>query len=309
MTNSEHRKYWKIRRLWVPETDGILEWECIIQEKIDGCNVSIWYDWDKLMIWSRNQILSEEQEESWQFSELRQYIEEHEWIKNLISFFILQWNEEVRLYWEWLVRHTIWDYSPEAYNHFYLFDIFIDWEFLDPFVVAEYAEDLKIKRPELFGVTRKPTQEYLNSYVWKTTLWAKQWEGIVIKNHNFVNKFWDRVYAKIVSENFKEENATVFGNHQAWDNEMKICVKFVTDWRIRKIINKIEQNYDKEISMKDIKQIIWMTYQDIVTEELSYIMKQWVIDFRRLSKLCWNRIAKVAIWVITGEPVSVAFNQ
>lgn len=28
-----------------------------------------------------------------------------------------------RLYGEWLVPHTITNYNPEAYNHFYLFDI------------------------------------------------------------------------------------------------------------------------------------------------------------------------------------------
>lgn len=47
-------KYPKIHRLEKEEVEGILKGECIIQEKIDGANTSIWFDQGKIKVASRN---------------------------------------------------------------------------------------------------------------------------------------------------------------------------------------------------------------------------------------------------------------
>jgi len=48
LNKTGHRflKYPKIHRLGKSETEGILDGQCYIQEKIDGANTSIWMDED-----------------------------------------------------------------------------------------------------------------------------------------------------------------------------------------------------------------------------------------------------------------------
>lgn len=114
--------------------------------------------------------------------------------------------------------------------------------------------------------------EEVLKYVGKSTI-GPNGEGIVIKNPDFVNRFGDKTYAKVVGEEFHEQNEIMFGNHKRGDNEGKCCHKYATGERVRKIINKIEQNEGKDIEKSDIPKIIGMAYHDIITEEAWDIQK------------------------------------
>jgi len=293
--------YWLFDGDWNPrsETDGILEGVCHVQEKIDGANLSVWLGSNgEIRVGSRNQDVSE-----WSFRWAVEYIRGHE---GIISF--LKDNPTFRLYWEWLVPHTITNYHPDAYKHFYLFDIEKWDEFIPIWDVYDIAFKYKIKTPEYHWIFTNPTIEELNKLVGKSAI-GPFGEWIVIKNPSFINTWGDKCYAKIVWEKFKEDNGVMFGNHQKGDNEMKIVNKFVTEWRIRKIINKIEQNEDRDVDKKDVAKIIWTTYNDILEEEFKWISQQWIINFKRLKSLATKRIAMIAVWIINWEPVSVALEE
>lgn len=299
----EFKKYEKIYSLlnsdgeYREETDWILNWLCYIQEKIDGANLSIWkQDWE-IKVWSRNQDVSSK----W-FNWAVEYIKTHKGIKALLDG--LEW--EIRLYWEWLVPHTITNYNEEAYKHFYLFDIEIDWKRISIESVYLFAEQYWIKTPFLFEVIENPNIKSLEKYVWQSKIWPI-WEWIVIKNLTFINRFWNNCYAKIVWEKFKESNSVVFGNHQKWDTEMKICNKYCVLGRVRKIINKVEQRENEDISKKHIWMIIWNLQYDIITEEIWDIQKQWKVDFKRLKWLIGKRWGRIAIDLIEWNEQSVAF--
>lgn len=304
----EHKRYEKIRALWNAENDGILKWTVCIQEKIDGANLSIWRTKEWLFVWSRSQTVWTPEIKEW-FNWAVEYVNKHKWIDSLLNQVELDhpW-AEIRLFWEWLVPHTISNYNIEAYRHFYLFDIEVNWEPLGTEMVYEYWHKHWVMQPEIFGKYENPTPWDVLQFVWQSHIWPV-WEWVVVKNPFFINKFGNKAYAKVVWEKFKEENLITFWGCQKLDSEIKIVLKWCTDGRVRKIINKIEQNEDKDIQIEDVSKIIWMTQHDIITEEVWNYSKFWVIDFKRLKGLLWKRTAKIAIWIINNEPTSVAFEE
>ena len=309
MMNNNFKRYNRIYSLldneWKPreETDGILKGICSIQEKIDWCNLSVWMkDWE-IRVWSRNQEVTKDG-----FNWAVDYVTTHKGIKALLEG--LEW--EIRLYGEWLIPHTITDYITQAYSHFYLFDIEQDGEQLSTLEVNNLASKFSIKKPHFIGVINNPTIKELTFLVGKTWLkWDKKdWgEGIVIKNLDFVNKFWNTCYGKMVGDDFKENNSIVFGNHKKWDIEMKLATDFCNLARVKKIIGKIEHTLDRNIVKTDIEQIIWRIQYDIIVEEAWHIAKKWTISFNRLKSLIWRRTARIAIDIIEGNKESVAFSN
>jgi len=290
--------YGKIYRMGKDETEGLLQWVCTIQEKVDGANLSIWMEDSEIHVWSRTQDVT-----LGSFRGAVEYCKGHKGICEYLRLYPLH-----RLYGEWLVPHTITSYNAENYSHFYIFDIENEeWNRMSQEYVRSVAKDYKIRTPHTFAVITNPTIDNLMEFVGKSTLWPIG-EWVVVKNEKFVNKFGNECYGKIVWDEFKEDNAIVFGNAASDDAEMKLVSKYVNIERIRKVMNKIEQNEDKDIERKDISKIIWMTYYDFLQEEVGSISKMGIINFNRLSKLSTQKIARIALDIIDWNPESVAFN-
>jgi len=286
-----HIKYHKIRRLWTPETEGILNWECIIQEKIDGANASVRIeDWN-ICIGSRTQILYINKETRNGFNWLVNYVLNHTGIQDYLTK-----NPTYRLYGEWLVQHTV-RYSPEHYNHFRLYDIMIGGDeenpiFLNPVDVYEIANKYNINHPYIYWVITNPTYEELETYLNKPNLWDKQ-EGIVIKNQSFINKFWRPQYAKMVNESFKEENKIIFGNTSKLSPlEEGRAIRFTTPARFIKIVHKIEQEQGAKFNEKNIWEILGRCQYDIISEEIPWVVKNDIVNYGLLRKSITN-VARV----------------
>lgn len=297
------KKYPKIHRLGKEETDGVLSGKCYIQEKLDGANTSIWIDKrGEITCASRNRELSEG------FNGFVDYVKENENIKNLLSQY-----PNLRLYGEWLVRHTI-NYSEAAYKQFYLFDITEtkDGEEKEEFwhidKVYEMARTFDIPTPQLFDTIIDPTVDQIKEYAGKTNL-GEVGEGVVIKNFEFVNMFGDTQYAKIVTEKFKEDNGITFGGNNKYSdtyNEMYVINKYMTVERIRKIMNKIQPEIDERLDLKHIPRITKTAYHDLLTEEIWEISeKVESLNFRKLKRLA-NKKAVQVYKDILLDSISVA---
>lgn len=297
-----HKNYWKIYHIDKEESEGILNGVCYIQEKIDWANLSVWMENNSIFVGSRTQTVWTDKVKTW-FRWAVEYINNHQGIKDFFER-----HPNARLYWEWLVPHTITNYNKDNYNHFYLYDIEED----DKRLPIEYVELTSwafwIRSPKLFGKLENPTKSDLDKFMGVSELWPKG-EGIVIKNLDFVNKFWNLTYAKMVTPEFKEDNWVIFWNQTKHDTELDICSKWC-DWeRIKKIMNKIEQNDWVDISKKHISQIIWMVRYDIITEEANAISKYGVVDFNRLEWLITKKTRLLLLNYFNGGEVSVAFNN
>jgi ATP-dependent RNA circularization protein (DNA/RNA ligase family) len=300
------KKYEKIHGLHKPECDGILTVPCYIQEKIDGANVSIWLEDGVIHCGSRTRDLTLAGDG---FNGFIDYVNKHEGIQSLLKD-----EPQFRLYGEWLVRHTI-QYNELAYKQFYMFDIY-----------DEGTETwLPIENVNAIGVIRDiKTAPLLNVYPVGTNMdevvrlagmseLGGKGEGVVIKPLTpFTNQFGNEVYAKYVTNEFKEDNAVCFGgNNKSSETytEMYYIQKFVNLARVQKIFHKMESELGR-LDMKHIPQVMGRVFYDIITEECWTIATEMaksnkMFSFRQFKQLCDKKTKQVFIDLLNGT-ISVA---
>lgn len=284
---SEYKKYPKIHRLGKEETDGILESTVIIQEKIDGANISIFEHEGKVRCGTRTRMLPEDES----FNGFQEAVKAN---LNLVMYFSR--NPDYILYGEWLVKHTI-TYPDEAYRKIYLFDIYDKTNdiWLPQEEVKAEAEFLGLEYPYIFS-TGKFEAEAIQEFVGKSAI-APAGEGVVIKHEGFVNKFGDHVYAKLVHQKFKESNAIVFGGNNKHSEtywEMYVVNKYCTVARVQKVIQKLQSESERRLDMEQTSQVAGTCYHDLITEESWEIAKKVpVLNFKKLQGLCMRKFIQI----------------
>lgn len=296
---SEYKKYPKIHRLGKEETDGLLEHEVIVQEKVDGANCSIFWLDDKVRCGTKSRMLPEDES----FRGLQEAVNAN---AKLADF--LKANPHLILYGEWLVRHTL-VYPETAYGKVYLFDIYdTEAKVWQPQEVVEgLASQLDLMYPHVFA-TGTMTEEQIKEFVGKSNI-APAGEGVVLKALSFTNKFGDHCYAKIVTQGFMEDNATVFGGNNKHSEtywEMYVVNKYCTLARVQKIMQKIQSEVDRRLDMEHIPRIAQTCYHDMITEEIWEIQsKVPVLDFKKLKHLATKKFIQIYKDILTNS-VSVA---
>lgn len=282
-----YKAYPKIHRLGKEETDGILDHEFVVQEKVDGANISIFEHEGKVRCGTRTRMLPEDES----FNGFQEAVQ-----ANLQLAMFFSRVPGLILYGEWLVKHTI-TYNEEAYKKIYLFDIFntIKGEFLPQNTVEEWARMLGLEYPHVF-TTGKLTEEQIQEYVGKSMI-APAGEGVVLKAPEFVNKFGDKVYAKVVHQKFKEANAIVFGGNNKHSEtywEMYVVNKYCTTARVRKIMQKLQSETERRLDMEHTPRIAGTCYHDMITEEIWEIIKKVPkLDFKKLQGLCYRKFIQI----------------
>ncbi len=294
----EFRKYNKINRLGKEEVEGILNGTCFLEEKIDGANTSIWMGEDG---WIKTGSRSKEIKEG--FNGFVDYVQKHEGIKIMVNFF----RPGYIFYGEWLVRHTI-AYSETSYKEWYMYDIWTGTEYLEPEEVMRIADEFKIKHPQIFGTFVNPSEELVKGFAGKSNIGPKG-EGVVIKNMQFKNKFGDIEYAKVVTQEFKEDNGVIFGGNNKFSDtywEMYVVNKYMTLARVQKIMNKLQPVIDEKLDMKHIPRIMGTCYHDLITEE-SWEIAQKIpkLDYKQLEKLCNKKSRQIFIDILNNN-ISIA---
>lgn len=294
--------YGKIHRLGKEETEGILTGTCYVQEKVDGANTSIWLHDGVLCMGSRSKQLVGDT-----FNGFVPYVQNHEGINNLLAS-----HPEYRLYGEWLVKHTI-QYKETAYIKFYLFDIHIDGQgFLSPEDVRAIALEYGIETVPLHGKFENPTEEEIRKFVGKTEF-GDRGEGVVIKNLGFKNKFGDTVFAKIVTEDFKEKNAITFGGNNKHSDtywEVYIVNKYMTLARIRKIMEKIQPEINEKLDLIHIPRVTSSAYHDMMTEEIWEIAgKADYVSFKALKRIALAKATQIYKDILLGTSSVADLNK
>lgn len=284
---SEYKTYPKIHRLGKEETDGILDYEFIVQEKVDGANTSIFQLDGKLRCGTRTRMLPEDES----FNGFQEAVQAN---LNLAMYFSR--NPDHILYGEWLVKHTV-TYPDEAYRKIYLYDIYDKKNdvWLTQEEVKNEAEFLGLEYPQVFTFG-KLTEEQINDFVGKSFI-APAGEGVVLKAPGFVNKFGDHCYAKVVHQKFKEANAIVFGGNNKHSEtywEMYVVNKYCTVGRVQKIMQKIQSETEARLDMEHIPQVAGSCYHDMITEEIWEIVKKVpALDFKKLRGLCTKKFIQI----------------
>ena len=295
---SEFRSYGKIHRLGKEEVEGILVGVCHVQEKIDGANTSAWLDESgEMKLASRTRILGDEE-----FNGFVPYMKGHEGVRKLLTD-----HPTWRLYMEWMVRHTI-AYKETMYRKAYLFDVWAGSEYLPQDQIKSIGEQYGIDTVPHHGVFENPTIEQLMEYVGKSEF-GDRGEGVVIKNPGFINTFGDNVFAKIVTESFKEDNAVVFGGnnkHSETYHEVYIVNKYMVLPRVKKIMDKLQPIIPEKLGMQHIPRICGTAFHDMMTEEIGSIIKDVPkLDFKVLQRIAFKKSKQIYVDIL-NDSISIA---
>ena len=282
-----YKTYHKIHRLGKEETDGILDCEFVVQEKVDGANCSIFWLDGEVRCGTRTRMLPKDES----FNGFQETVNANSKVKDF-----LQSNPHLILYGEWLVKHTI-TYPDEAYRKIYLFDVYDTTNdvFVPQEVVSGLAQQLELEYPHVFAVG-KLTEDEIKEFVGKSAI-APAGEGVVLKAQGFVNKFGDHIYAKVVHQKFKESNAIVFGGNNKHSEtywEMYVVNKYCTTGRVQKIMQKIQAETEKRLDMEHTSRVAGTCYHDLITEEAWEIaQKVPAIDYKKLKGLCTRKFIQI----------------
>lgn len=291
------KKYQHIERFGTDETRGIELGTSYIFPKIDGTNSSVWLDDDmQICAGSRKRELTPENDNAgfyeWVVKQdnIKQYLSEH---------------MNHRLYGEWLVPHSLKTYKDNAWRRFYVFDVMVDHGDFDYYLkYEEYKEFMDQHNidyiPCIAKITNGSYEQFINQLD-KNVFMIKDGngigEGIVIKNYDYENCFGRKTWAKIVTSEFKEKHAKVMGATEIQGKkiiEEEIANKYCTSAIIEKVYDKIK--VEKGWSSKNIPELLNRVYNDIITEEIWNMVKEYknpTINFKTLQTFIISKIKEI----------------
>ena len=289
------KKYQHVERFGTSEVEGVELGECYVFPKIDGTNASIWANKDgKICAGSRNRELSLESDNAG-FCE---WVQQNE---DLQKFF--KENPCIRLYGEWLVPHSLKTYREEAWRDFYCFDVCKGAGVLLPY--NEYQpilEEYSINYIPPLAVLNSPDYDRILTFLERNFFLVQDGkgagEGIVLKNYGFVNRFGNQIWAKIVTNEFKEKHAKEMGapNVKAKDMvEVMISEKYVTKALVEKEKSKIELEEDGW-SSKYIARLLHTVFYCVVKEEAWNFVKEHkmpTVNFKTLKSCVFQEVKSV----------------
>jgi len=294
----EFKKYQHIERIGSDEIDGLLVGECYVFPKIDGTNGCVWWDDNGVHAGSRNRELTLQEDNAgflaWLIRDDGQPLRD-----------LAERNPGKIVYGEWLVPHTLKVYRDTAWRQFYIFDVYdVENERYISYdeykVVCEHAIDGGLPYIPLLEKVTNPTEKHLQMLVRRNRYLLQDGadcgEGIVIKRYDFENAWGHTVWGKIVRNEFKEENAKVFGAPSVVMQplEAKIIATFVTPGRIAKIKAKMREA--GPLGSRRIPELLGIAWHDLITEEMWAILKKHkraVIDFGKLNQFCVKRVKEL----------------
>lgn len=286
---SEFKKYPKIYRLGSEEVDEFMNYDqdkIIIEEKVDGGNGCFWLENNVLHVASRNRDLTE-QEDKKTFAKQRATL-----MKILEGKEI---DDRYYYYIEWMAPHTIqYTNTPDVIGLDIRMKRSMEEGMCGLFVTRSKKEKeferLGIETVPLINITtiQKLRKENVFDLIPQSKYYKGKAEGIVLKNYSRKAKQGNhQLFAKVVAEEFKEDNKAVFGGiKKTITDTMKIVEQFCTRARVNKKINKLVQEDNYPLQMDLMKYLPREVVKDILTEEILNIQSiyNW-LDFKNMNKL------------------------
>lgn len=293
-------KYPDIERLGHEDNKDIFlsgEDTLVVEEKVDGGNGSFWLEDDGIHFGSRNRDLTLENDTK-MFQGFQKQLREH--LTNIKE----KLNPEYIYYFEWMAVHTIrYTSAPFIIG----FDIRIRHAKnnggLGLFIGREAREQefnrLKIENVPLVwrGSVNEIKKLEIRGLIPKSKYFDGFAEGIVIKNYCRKHPHQNyQLYAKLVRDEFKEDNKAVFGNVRNKNSDTsKIVEEFCTDARIRKaVLHFIDEG--EKLDLRLMAKVPHYIIKDIFKEEvLNIIDKYKFIDLKEMKQ----KVPKLCLRVIS----------
>lgn len=288
-------KYQHIERLGHRAVQGILDGDVVVQEKIDGANLTVAYKGDDLVVGSRSKAVGSDKTNCTGFRGAVEYCLMHDGIREAAKAWILRG--------EWLVRHSI-VYPVEAMDKFYVFDCqTYDGGYVSPDAYAPHLSRFGVLMvPEVYRGADVSAEKVSELAVGNSLLApACPREGVVVKRYGWTNEFGGVVWAKVVSADFREKNSLHFQPTKRDGDELHVASRYVTQDLVLKTIHKVEDQRG-EVSVRNMAEILDRVYYDIVREELWDAVKKGdvTINFAQLRRLVYSKARDIALAFFNG---------
>lgn len=300
------KKYPDIERLGHDDNREILmfpEDMLFIEEKVDGGNGSFWLEEDgSIHFGSRGRDLTLENDTK-MFAMYQSWLREH--LRKLEEKGI-KISSDYIYYIEWMQTHTIkYGNIPNVIGLDIRLKRAMNSEEFGLFLGREAREQefnrLGIENTPLVwkGKVEELKKLAIRDLIPKSKYYDGFAEGIVIKNYTRKAREGNhQLYAKLVRDEFKEDNRAVFGNVKDKNSDTsKIIEQFCTDARIRKAVLKFIDEGDK-LELKLMAKVPSYVIKDILKEEFITIYDSYkFIDFKEMKqkvpKLCLRVISEM----------------
>jgi hypothetical protein len=289
----EFKKYQHIEKTQSSEVEGILNGEVHLFYKIDGTNSCVWLKEDgNLGFGSRNRELSLDNDNAGFMNEIKKDLD----IYNALLKYLNNHPKHI-IYGEWLVPHTLKTYTSDSWRKFYIFDIYdtatesyINYDIYSKLIDYHYPA---LNYIPLITKLTNPTEDDIKSYLEKTGQFLISeglGEGIVIKNYNYRNRWGHIKWAKMLTEDFRnnKQHTRQFASENKEDNpiEYKI-IKLMTIEHIQKEYHKLVEAKG-EFNSKMIFELLNRVFNEFFRDNWEIILKKFknpTIDFRKLKQL------------------------
>lgn len=195
----EQKKYHSIVRMGHRSTRKVFNVgdQITIQEKIDGANASFMRDGDKVLAFSRANLLGEGLTLNGFYGWVQINIDPKSLLEGVVYFG------------EWSGSHKI-NYGENS-KKFFLYDIYNTFtsEYVYFSIVKDEAKRLNLNLVPLFYEGEYQSYEHLEEFIGRTDLGGKigdveSGEGIVVKNVNYKDHNGEQVFVKLVIDRFRE---------------------------------------------------------------------------------------------------------
>lgn len=296
----EFIKYAEIDRLGHDENYGIFsepEDVIVIEEKIDGGNAQFRLWEGDVIFGTRNNHFRTGQVDS---PQCKQFGVNAQWIREKLfgdgvgaektANDLL--NPDYVYFGEWCKKHTI-NYRWETMPAFIGFDIMnlVSRVYLPHSAMVEEFERLRLPTAPLLLKAKISEVDItrLENFIGKSAYYDGTMEGVVIKNYLRKNVFGRQMFAKLVTQTFKEANMAAFGGrggvHKVDDDTVKFMDTFYSEARIRKAIYRLVEEGGLALDRSLMNSLPRAVIEDIMKEEAWTIMKHFDnLNFGLLKK-------------------------
>jgi hypothetical protein len=320
---TDFRKYDHLERFKHSDVEGILHGTVYVFPKLDGTNGSVFLDEaGNIACASRNRVLSLESDNAGFCAWVLSADPKAAAIRDLVRTY-----PHLVVYGEWLVPHTLKTYREDVWRRFWVFDIYdtILHSYLPFGTVSELLRN-EIDLIHPLSIYTNPSEGQLRDEADKNTYLVRDGagagEGIVLKNYEWRNRYGRQPWAKIVRNEFKEENRKVMGvpgKPGTFNVEAAIAQEFVTQTLVTKthakilvdLVNRSGESAAVLDTVEDVKrftekfrpqlipQLLGRVYHDLIVEEMWAILKKYqkshpTINFRDLQGRVTVRIKELA---------------
>ncbi len=293
----EFRKFQHVERLGTQGVIGIEDGLCFIFPKLDGTNGSVWLNEERVLCCgSRNKELIPTGGDNFGFREFV-YAD-----VRLCQF--LAAHPKYRLFGEWLVPNKLKTYLPEAWRKFYIFDVaeeiddeefkYLEYDFYEP-LLKKFELDYIQPMAEI----ESPTTEELKALLDENTYLIQPdqglGEGIVIKNYQFVNKYGRTTWAKIVRDEFRQDERKK-KPRPIHELEGGIVETFLTEVMIDKVYHDLLMSNEGEWTPGLIPRLLETVFHDFIIEETFNFLKKLrnpIINFKVLKSEIFCKVKEV----------------